>query len=144
MLILTYVSYRQRGGFVAWPIADSSVRPWHPLERDLKSRPSFPRCPHPTRSSPGAGGASVSCRSDINNDATSLVVIDSTPVCHGYGDALSPEWPRQSPTPKTPTAILRYKTMMAGIAPRGIHWFSIIVLRLVPASVRPAFSLTGT
>lgn len=90
-----------RGGFVAWPIADSSVRPWHPLERVLNRDLRSPSSPPPTRSSPGAGGASVSCRSDINNDATSLVVIDSTPVCHGYSDALCPEWPRQVPAPNS-------------------------------------------
>jgi hypothetical protein len=75
----------------------------------------------------------------------STVAIDSTPACHGYGDALSPnsEWPRRLPTPKTPAAIVRYAMMMAGLGPRGIRCLSIIVLRLVLGSVPAASSLTG-
>ena len=90
----------------------------------------------PTRSSPGAGGASVRWRSDITSEGHQPRRSRlRAPACHDYGDALSPnsEWPCQLPTPKTPTAILRYAVMMVGLGPRGIRCFSNIVFRLVPA-----------
>ena len=74
ILIITYASYRQSGGFVGRLIADSSDRLLgrHPREgfQAVTFAPEVPA--PPTRSSPGAGGASVPWRSDINSEVTSF------------------------------------------------------------------------
>ena len=70
-----------------------------------------PEVSAPPRSSLGPAGASVPWRSDINSapPASSRLTAHQCIVLR-YSDALSPEWPRQLPTPKTPAVILRYTT----------------------------------